>query len=145
MPSLARTGGGMLAGSGGMGGGAIMGDMPLVYDVENTGADCPVAASFPAFSALTAIANFPDPFLKESGGQIPSRADWRCRRAEISAQIQHWELGTNPPPTASEVTATFASNKLTVNVKVGSKSIALTTTITLPTGGTGPYPAVIRM
>jgi hypothetical protein len=43
------------------------------------------------------------------------------------------------------VTATFSGNRLTVNVTVGSRSIMLTTTITMPSGGTPPYPAVIRM
>ncbi len=138
---------GSSAGGTGSGGSAGMsiGPMPEVYDVENTGADCPVATNFPAFNALPSITEFPDPFLKEGGGRITSRADWRCRRAELAAHIQHWELGTKPPPTASEVTATFAANKLTVNVKVGSKMITLSTTITVPSGGTAPYPAVIRM
>jgi hypothetical protein len=43
------------------------------------------------------------------------------------------------------VSATFSGNRLTVNVTVGGESISLSTTITLPTGGTAPYPAVIRM
>jgi len=136
--------GGSSAG-GGTGGTPASGPMPEVYDQENTGADCPVANTFPAFDALTPIPEFPDPFLKEAGGRITSRADWRCRRAEIGAQIQHWELGTKPPPTASQVTATFSGNRLTVNVVVGSKSITLSTTIDVPSSGTAPYPAVIRM
>jgi hypothetical protein len=119
--------------------------MPPVYDVENTGLDCPVATSFPAWSELPSIPEFPDPFLLESGARITSRAEWRCRRAEISAQIQQWELGTKPPPTASEVTASYSGNTLTVDVQVGSQSMTLTTTITLPSGGSAPYPALIQM
>ncbi len=132
-------------GSGGSAGADPSGPPPLVYDVENTGEDCPVATNFPAFNALPSIQEFPDPFLKEAGGRISSRADWRCRRAEISAQIQHWELGTKPPPSAGQVTASFSGNRLTVNVTVGGKSIMLSTTINLPDSGTPPYPAVIRM
>lgn len=127
-----------------MGGSVTSGPVPEVYEVENTGADCAVATTFPEFGALKSTAEFPDPFLKESGQRITSRADWRCRRAEIAAQIQHWELGTKPPK-PSEVTATFAGNKLTVNVTVGGKSITLSTTISVPSGGTAPYPAIIRM
>ncbi len=133
------------AGGTAAGGTVASGPMPEVYDKENTGADCAVATSFPEFGALEAISEFPDPFLKESGGRIASRADWRCRRAEIGAQIQHWELGTKPPPSAGQVTATFSGNKLTVSVAVGGKSIMLTTTINVPSSGTAPYPAVIRM
>ncbi|MBN2573906.1 MAG: dockerin-like protein [Deltaproteobacteria bacterium] len=147
----AGTGGG--TGDGGADGGSIGrggstgagGDMPLVYDVENTGADCQVPTSFPAFSALKAVANLPDPFLMESGTRISSRSEWACRRAEISAQIQHWELGTKPaPPADSDVTATYSGGKLTVVVKVGSQSVTLTSTITTPSG-TGPFPVMIKM
>jgi hypothetical protein len=139
--------GGGTAGGGnsGTGGSGPSGPLPPVYEDENTGANCPVATTFPSFNALPSIPEFPDPFLKEAGGRITSRADWRCRRAEISAQIQKWELGTKPPPTASQVSATFSGNRLTVNVTVGGRSIMLTTTITMPSGGTPPYPAVIRM
>lgn len=133
------------AGGAGTTGTATTGLLPEVYEEENTGADCTVATEFPAFSALPAIANFPDPFLMESGDRITSKADWRCRRVEISAQIQKWELGTKPPPSAGEVSATFSGSTLTVNVQVGGKSITLTTNINLPNSGSAPYPAVIRM
>jgi hypothetical protein len=147
----AGTAGGGTSGSGtgggasGTGGSEPSGPLPPVYEVENTGADCPVATSFPAFSALESIPEFPDPFLMENGTRISSRAEWRCRRAEMSAQIQHWELGTKPPPSAGTVSATFSGGRLTVNVTVGGQSIMLSTTITTPSGGTPPYPAVIRM
>lgn len=134
------TGGGPTSGGSG-----TTGPLPPVYEEENTGLDCPVATSFPAFNELQSIPEFPDPFLMESGERITSRADWRCRRAEIGAQIQQWELGTKPPPTASEVTATYSGNTLSVNVQVGGQSITLTTTINLPNSGSAPYPAVIRM
>ena len=120
------------------------GDMPLVYETENTGSECKVATSFPAFSALPAVANLPDPFLMESGTRISSKSEWACRRNEISAQIQHWELGTKPPPSASEVTATFSGGSLSVDVKVGSKSVKLTSTLSVPSGS-GPFPVLIKM
>jgi len=140
--------GGAAAGAGGTpsgGTGGPGGDLPPVYTVENTGADCPVPTTFPDFNALTAVPNLPDPFKKQDGTQITSKADWRCRRAEISAQLQHWEIGTKPaPPAASDLTATFSGNKLSVTVKVGSKSITLNSTITTPSGA-GPFPVLIQM
>ncbi|HTQ03167.1 MAG TPA: hypothetical protein VMI54_04895 [Polyangiaceae bacterium] len=132
--SGAGTGGTGTAGSGGM---------PLVYDKENTGSDCTVATSFPAFSALTPIANLPDPFLSDSGTRISKRDDWRCRRAEIGAQVQHWGSGPKgaPPPS---VTATVSGGKLSVVVSQGGASITLSATLTLPSGA-GPFPLIIGM
>jgi hypothetical protein len=89
------------------------------------------------------VASLPDPFLMTSGTRITRRADWRCRRAEIGAQIQNYELGTKPAPPANE-TATFSNGTLTVKVTDGGGSITLTTNITTPTGN-GPFPAVIGM
>jgi hypothetical protein len=119
--------------------------MPPVYEDENTGANCAVPTSFPAFSGLKAVANLPDPFLMDSGTRITKRSEWACRRAEISAHIQHWELGTKPaPPADSDITATYSAGKLTVVVKVGSQSVTLTSTITTPSG-TGPFPVLLKM
>jgi hypothetical protein len=116
-------------------------EMPLVYKVENTGADCP-APPLPLFSELPAIGSLPDPFEWSDGkGRITSRADWRCRRAEIGAEIQKYELGTKPAPPDS-LEATFANDTLKVVVTVGGKSLTLAVPITRPQGN-GPFPAVI--
>jgi hypothetical protein len=76
--------------------------MPFVYDVENTGADCP-EPPLPSISDLPVIESLPDPFEWSDGrGRITSIYDWRCRRAEIAAEVQYYELGTKPdPPDAS--------------------------------------------
>ncbi len=146
------TGGAGTAGNGmggaagtGVGGSPTVGNgpMPLVYDQENTGSDCTVATKFPAFSALTAVTNLPDPFLSDSGTRITKRDDWRCRRNEIAAQIQYWGSGPKGAPPANE-TATFSGGKLTVVVTQGSTSITLSSTITTPSGA-GPFPIVISM
>jgi hypothetical protein len=117
--------------------------MPLVYPTENTGADCPAIPAQPAFGALTAISNLPDPFLMTGGTRITSRDAWRCRRAEISSLIQHWESGPKGAP-PSGLTATLSGGKLTVVVSQGAASITLTSTITTPSGA-GPFPLVIGM
>ena len=141
------TGGG--TGSGGSAGSAVIasagtgGDLPTSYPVENTGADCPASPSPPAFSALTPVANLPDPFLLNSGSRMTSRDQWRCRRAEISSLIQYWGSGPKgAPPTG--LTATFSGNKLTVVATQGSTSITLSSTISMPSGA-GPFPLVIGM
>jgi hypothetical protein len=79
-------------------GGTINGDLPPVYDTEDMGADCAKLA-LPAISGLaTTVAALPDPFKLFSGSSMASRADWRCRRAEISAMLQEYELGEKPAP-----------------------------------------------
>jgi len=135
-------GAGPTGGAGAAGGGSV-GEMPLVYDKEDTGSACPKPPAPPAFSALTAIANLPDPFLMASGTRISTREQWACRRAEISSQIQYWGSGPKGAP-PSNLTATFANNKLTVVATQGSTSITLSSTITVPSGA-GPFPLVIGM
>jgi (4-O-methyl)-D-glucuronate---lignin esterase len=117
--------------------------MPLVYDVENTGADCP-PPPLPSFDQLPAIQFLPDPFLwaDTSKGRLTNRADWRCRRAEIGAEVQHYEQGTKPPPPDTLEASFSADSVLSVTVAVGGKTLTLTSKITLP-AGTGPFPAVI--
>lgn len=138
----ALTSGGNASGGSSAGGAPANGDLPLVYTKENTGADCP-AAMFP--STLAPIAELPDPFKRLDGTSITSRADWRCRRAEISALIQHYELGAKPtPPTPTNLSASFASNKLSVKVTEGSNSITLSADVALPSGS-GPFPVIIGM
>lgn len=119
-------------------------EMPLVYQVENTGADCPKPPLL-SFDQLPTIQALPDPFAWSDGrGRISSFSDWRYRRAEISAEVQRYELGTKPaPPSPSNLEASLSQGKLTVTVKEGTNSLTLTTTITLPTSGSGPFPAVI--
>jgi hypothetical protein len=134
-----------MGGAGGGGGTAPggSGGMPTVYGSENTGSDCQLP-TLPEISGLTTtVASLPDPFQLASGSRMMTRADWRCRRAEIAQMIQKYETGTKPAP-PSNLTATFSGGKLSVTVSDNGKSITLTTTITTPSGN-GPFPAVIGM
>ena len=137
-------------------------EIPLVYDVENTGSDCP-EPSFPSFDSLPGIHSLPDPFMwADSSGRITSVDDWRCRRAEIGALIEHYELGTKPEPPDS-LEASFTADTLikfppmfeggdsisitgpllTVTVVEGGETLTLNVPISLPEEGEGPFPAVI--
>ena len=117
--------------------------LPLVYGVENTGADIP-PPSFPAFSQLPAIQALPDPFAWADGrGRISHYSDWRFRRAEIGAQIQQYEIGPKPPR-PDTLQASYSGGVLTVRVTVNGKTLTLTSQVMLPAGA-GPFPAVIGM
>jgi hypothetical protein len=117
--------------------------MPLVYDVENTGADC-TQPPLPSFSGLQTIASLPNPFMwtDSSRGRITSREDWRCRRNEIGAEIQQYELGTKPPR-PDTIEASFTGDTLlTVIVIENGDTLTITCRVALPEGE-GPFPAVI--
>ena len=73
---------------------------------------------------------------------MATQADWACRSAQIRSLFQTYELGEKPPQPSS-LSATFASNTLSITAKNGRNSINFSVPITYPTTGTAPYPAVI--
>jgi len=137
-------------------------EIPLVYDVENTGADC-AEPPLPSIEELPIIEPLPDPFMwsDSTRGRIESVDDWRCRRAEIGAEVEHYELGTKPePPENLEASftddtlitlpplfeggdsLTLSGSLLTVTVVEGEDTLTMYVPISLPEGE-GPFPAVI--
>jgi hypothetical protein len=117
--------------------------MPLVYEIENTGADCPIPY-LPSYSKLPTITSLPDPFEWSDGrGRVSYFSDWKYRRAEIKAEIENYEIGIKPdrPDT---ITANYSGGVLTVNVTVNGKTLVLTSQIILPSRK-GSFPAVIGM
>ena len=115
--------------------------IPLVYRVENTGAkfskpDLPMLEQLPVIEPLT------DPFTWSDGkGRSAKFKNWSRRRAEIGAEIEHYEIGEKPnrPDT---ITASYSGDTLKVHVTGNGKTLTLTSRITLPEGK-GPFPAVI--
>lgn len=114
---------------------------PLVYEVEHTGADLPLPP-LPPIDELPTVTPLTDPFLWSDGsGRVSGVADWKRRRAEIKAEMEHYEIGKKPGP-PDRLEASYADGTLTVSVTVGDQTLELTSTITLPEGE-GPFPAVI--
>jgi len=108
--------------------------------VEDHRAECAIPA-MPAVSALQDVAPMPDPFTSMSGSAVTTKDQWRCRREEIAAMAEYYELGDKPryPET---VTGAMSGSTLTVTVTDQGKSISFAVTITTP-AGSGPFPAVI--
>ncbi|MCS7337659.1 MAG: hypothetical protein NZ739_05395 [Verrucomicrobiae bacterium] len=133
---------------------------PLAYPVENTGADCP-PPPLPTMANLPVIHPLPDPFMWSATnptnwayptGRSTNFADWRCRRAEIKAEIEHYEIGPKPTVDLNNVFASYSgtgtTGTLTVRVTnfvAGTpRTLTLTCAVRLPTGS-GPFPVVIGM
>ncbi len=118
-------------------------DIPLVYETENTGADCPEPPLY-SFNALPEIEHLPDPFAwsDTTRGRISSYADWRCRRNEVGAEIQHYELGAKPALPGNLKANFFDDTTLTVTINADHDTLSLTATVNIP-DGEGPFPAVI--
>jgi hypothetical protein len=98
----------------------------------------------PDDARLRPVAALPDPFTFADGRRVATQADWRCRRAELAAQIQHYELGTLPSAPA-RVAAHMHDGELIVETTVDGRTVSFPVKIRLPVTGHAPYPALIGM
>lgn len=123
--------------------------VPLVYNVENTGAGYP-APPLPTLNQLPVVDPLPDPFMWSDGsGRSTNFSDWERRRNEIKKEIENYEIGLKPdrPDT---ITATYTPNAnpttgvLRVFVTKNGQTLTLTSNVSLP-AGPGPFPAIIGM
>jgi hypothetical protein len=108
---------------------------------ENSTANC-VTPPFINFGELPEIAQLPNPFITMDGTALTEKQQWPCRRAEIAAQVQHYELGEKPAA-PSQISGTINNEKISVTVYEHGEEISFDATIILPTAGTAPYPAMI--
>jgi hypothetical protein len=121
---------------------SVAAEMPLVYGKEDTGANC-TKPPLPEFSALPSIPHLPDPFTKADGSPITTREEWRCRRAEIRAMLERYDVGEKPGK-PSTFKATLDGNTINITVGEGTNTINLTATINRPDGASNtPISAII--
>lgn len=97
----------------------------------------------PSYTSLPSNPKLPDPFKFMNGKRMTRKKDWKNRRAEIAALAQEFEYGYKPVTPSSATTASFSANTITVNVTDNGKSISFNCTVTYPTTGSKPYPAMI--
>jgi hypothetical protein len=123
--------------------GRAAGELPLVYDKEDVNADAQ-KPPLRAFADLPSEASLPDPFRKADGTRITSREEWRGRRSEIRAYLEHYGVGVKPGRPAI-FKATLEGNTLTITVGERDQTLAMTATITRPVGAPAnePIPAII--
>ncbi|KAG6819672.1 hypothetical protein H0H93_009752 [Arthromyces matolae] len=96
----------------------------------------------------------PDPFTFADGSKVQNLEDWACRRSEISTLFEINELGIKPPrppvlsailsqPSYPTVTRSTLSITCGLSPSNTSQSITFAPTITYPTAGSPPFPAII--
>lgn len=117
-------------------------EIPLVYSVENTGANAnPI---LPTRENARKCEALPDPLQWSNGkGRVKKFSQWSKRRGEIAKEIQHYEIGTKPVVKASDIKADLKDNSLTVSVTVNGQTLQLSATIKYPTMGEPPYALMI--
>ncbi|WP_181954027.1 glucuronyl esterase domain-containing protein [Flavobacterium cellulosilyticum] len=116
---------------------------PAVYNSENTGVSC-AATPLPSPNNLINYPMLPDPFAWSNGsGRSTNFNDWECRRNEIKAEIQQYEIGLKPVRPAN-ITASYTGGVLTVVVVENGQTLTLISNVTIPTGA-GPFPIIIGM
>ncbi|RDL29917.1 uncharacterized protein BP5553_10544 [Venustampulla echinocandica] len=100
--------------------------------------------SLPSTIPSSVNSKLPNPFTFLNGTKVSTKESWECRREEIKSLIQRYELGTKPPKPET-LTATYADGKINIVCGEAGKSVTFSATITLPSTGKAPYPAIIAL
>lgn len=106
-------------------------------------AACTREFTMPTFAQLQANPQLPDPFTFLDGTRVTTKADWACRRKEISLLAQEFIFGRKPPAPDS-LQATFANNELDITVTQGNQTVNFTVPVTRPNGD-GPFPGILSL
>lgn len=120
---------------------AACSDIPLVFDKENTAAEY-VAPEMPPLEELEALETLPDPLEFEDGGRVKKYSQWERRRAEILAQLQHYEVGFKPETPRECIDARMEGDTLVADITVNGETLTIRSLIQYPEGN-GPFPAII--
>ncbi len=102
-----------------------------------------ILPTMPSFSSLTSDTLLPDPFTFMDGTEMTRLDQWPCRRAEIAALAQEFEYGYKPNTPYSATTGSFSNDSITVTVTDSGKTISFSCSISYPSTGSAPYPAMI--
>jgi hypothetical protein len=118
-------------------------NIPLVYEVENTGKNFK-APAMPDFDGLKECRSLTDPLEWSNGkGRVNKFKQWERRRNEIAAEIQHYGIGQKPAVDRKQVAAHMNGDTLFVDVTVNGETLHLRSTIMYPKEGKAPYALMI--
>ena len=118
-------------------------NIPLVYEVENTGKNFK-APAMPDFDGLRECRSLTDPLEWSNGkGRVKKFKQWERRRNEIAAEIQHYGIGQKPAVDRKQVAAHMNGDTLFVDVTVNGETLHLRSTIMYPKEGKAPYALMI--
>ena len=141
------TGGaGGTVGVGGSTGGSVGtgGSPPASAFLEDAGLDC--ETTDPTGPNGASATTLPDPFTKWDGTQVANMSEWRCRRRELVVEVEKDILGPKAPPPSElggSVSGTVSSSAYSVEITNPGGSSSFSGTVSLPSSGSAPYPAVI--
>ena len=120
---------------------AACSDIPLVFDKENTAAEFE-APAMPPLEELEVLETLPDPLEFEDDGRVKKYSQWERRRAEILAQLQHYEVGFKPETPRECIDARMEGDTLVADITVNGETLTIRSLIQYPEGD-GPFPAII--
>lgn len=100
--------------------------------------ECPVA-SIPKIGSNPKL---PDPFTAFDGSKVTTKAQWKCRREEISALLEEVELGEKPR-NPEKVEGSYSGGSLKVTVTDKGKTISFSVKISGAGTKDNPKPAII--
>jgi hypothetical protein len=107
---------------------------------------------FPEVKDLPVQTNLPDVMTMEDGTKVTTLAQWRVRREEMKAILEHYELGHAPPPPGnvsgqeiqSHTVLDGAANFRLVHLTFGPhRRLGFDLAIFTPASG-GPFPTIIN-
>ena len=108
--------------------------------------------TFPEVKDLPVQTNLPDVMTMADGSKVTTPAQWRARREEMKAILEHYELGHAPPPPGN-VSGQDIQSRLVLNgtakfrlvhLKFGpEEKLGLDIAIFTPTNA-GPFPTIIN-
>jgi (4-O-methyl)-D-glucuronate---lignin esterase len=104
---------------------------------------CTREFTMPTFAQLQANAKLPDPFTFLDGSKVVTKADWACRRKEISLLAQEFIYGRKPPAPDSE-TASFDNGNLNITLTRGGTTVQFSVPVQTPQGA-GPFPGILSL
>src|ERR1039457_546095 len=108
--------------------------------------------TFPDVKDLPARKEMPDAMTMDDGTKVTTVAQWRARREEMRAILEHYELGHAPPPPGnvsgqdiqSRLVLDGAAKFRLVHLKFGpEEKLGLDIAIFTPTNA-GPFPTIIN-